>query len=130
MVILTTEISSMWQQATLCPIFNAFKKIKFYSGSMSNRPTADRNFFIQKGFDIRNEPSEQMPKHFLKTCLKSYILFAKDIFHSGARHFKSPPTKKTGDVLINKNNWLCEYKIIETIFRNYENKFDLIVCQY
>lgn len=85
---------------------------------------------LQKGFDIRNEPSEQMPKHFLKTCLKSYILFAIDIFHSGARHFKSPPTKKTGDVLINKNNWLCEYKIIETIFRNYENKFDLTVCQY
>lgn len=33
------------QHAKLCPIFKTFKKIEVYSGSMSYRSSANRNFY-------------------------------------------------------------------------------------
>lgn len=62
---------------------------------------------------------------FFKIWFKSNILFVKDLyFEVGILKL----FEEIVDILINKNNWLCEYKIIKIIFKNYENKLDFRVC--
>lgn len=105
-----------YKQAFTC--FNTCKDLqnKLSPETFLKQPIWSNLMFLYKGKTI-----------FFKTWLKSNILFVKDLY-SEAGTLKSP--EEIANVLINKNNWLCEYKIIKTIFKNYENKFDLRVCRY
>lgn len=129
--------NSLRQQAKLCPTFNTFKEIEVYSGSMSNRSSANRNFY-KKALDIRNrqicvfdinpfsagtnEPSDQVLKITVKgvylsvddveiiKMLKQFDLnFNSDLKYDNIRHLK---TRKLSENL-NGNRSIYDSALLE-----------------
>ena len=64
---------------------------------------------------------------YFPNWLKSNILYVKDLFTDNGV-LKTP--EDIMRILVNKNNWICEYKIIKSIFKRYEKKFDLTIIKH
>lgn len=62
-----------------------------------------------------------------KNWIKSGILFTKHLFNTNGK-LKSLDDFAT--VIHNKSNWLCEYTILQKVFRKYEKNFDFSKKNY
>ena len=68
-------------------------------------------------------------KHYISktSWVKSGLLYIKDIFNDNGL-LKS--SEQIIDILNKKSNWICEYKIIQQVFKKYEHLFDYSKIPY
>ncbi|XP_062574193.1 uncharacterized protein LOC134236030 [Saccostrea cucullata] len=60
-----------------------------------------------------------------KNWIASNILYTKDLFDENG-NFKT--LQEISNTLINKSNWLCEYKILKKVVTKQSNMFDMKCC--
>ena len=83
--------------------------------SFFQQPIWMNRYFVHKGKTI-----------YFSSLIKSNILYVKDLFTDNG--FKS--LEEIGVDLLQKRNWLCEYKIVCNIFKRYEKLFNYGMCSF
>ena len=64
---------------------------------------------------------------YFENWVKSGLLYVKDIFNENGLFKSSEPII---GILNKKSSWICEYKIIQEVFKNYERLFDYSKIPY
>ena len=99
--------------------FNECKKLtpiqNMSTCSFFQQPIWMNRYFVHKGKTI-----------YFSSWIKSNILYVKDLFTDNG--FKS--LEEIGVDLLQKRNWLCEYKIVCNIFKRYEKLFNYGMCSF
>ena len=59
--------------------------------------------------------------------MKSGIIYIKHLFNENGR---LKTLNEFSTIIQNKSNWLCEYKIIQDVFKKYEHKFNYSIIPF